>query len=326
MGLGPVRVRSVEFRLVANARVIPDALDPAETLATEQRWLPKWGLLAVLAGILPIVAYVLTTIASEGSPKDVETVRTVAQTLTAFGAGDTNVGVGGAQALGAAHYGENASTFGLAAVALGVSALAMGPVLLGLLQAAWRRRPSFPRWFLWLPIAGGLLYGIGTMVLMLYAGSKLSDFAALPPELQTNWAASEAFTAARDDLGWLSIATILGQMFLAVGVGAAALSAMNVGLLTRLMGFLGVMVAALMILPLDPQGFLRGFWFIALGVFLLGKWPGGRPAAWTTGTPQPWPSRAEVMEAAERAREAQRSELDEPAPKPKAGAGRKRRK
>lgn len=307
--------------------MIPDALDPAETVASEQRWLTKAGVLAIIAGLLPIVAFVLSTMASAGAPKDVETVRTVAQSLAALGAGDPNIGVGGAQALAAADYGENATLFGLSAIALGLSALCMGPVLLGLLRASWRRRPSFPRWFLWMPIVGALLYGVGTMVLMLYAGSKLSDFAALPPELQTNWAAADAFSAARENLGLLSIGTVLGQMFLAVGVGAAALSAMNVGLLTRLLGFLGVMVAALVILPLDPQGFLRGFWFVALGFLLLGKWSGGRPAAWETGTPQPWPTRAEMMEAAERAREAQQSELDEPAPKPKAGSGgRKRRK
>ena len=109
-------------------------------------------------------------------------------------------------------------------------------------------------------------------------------------------------------------------MLIAVGIGSAALSAMNVGLLTKVMGFLGVLLAVLVVVPIfDQQGFLRAFWFIAIGVTLLGKWPGGRPAAWETGLPQPWPTRAEMMEAAERAREAQRTELDEPAPKPKAG-------
>lgn len=328
MGVGPVRVRSVEFRPVANARVIPDALDPAETVAIEQRWLPKAGILAIIAGILPLIGIALQISTSRGIPNEVETVKTVAQSLTIYGAGEQGAGLSGAQAQIAAHYGDNAALIVLATALAGLSLICMGPVLYGLLRSAWRRRPSFPRWFFWAPVVGSVMFGVGTTVAMGYGAIKMSDFASLAPELQTNWAASDALNAARDDLGWLSIVSVIGQMLVAVGIGSASLSAMNVGLLTRLMGFLGVMLAVLVVVPLlDQQGMLRAFWFIALGVMLLGKLPGGRPAAWETGTPQPWPTRAEMMEAAERAREAQQSELADPAPKPKAGSGgRKRRK
>jgi hypothetical protein len=316
------------LRGVANARVIPDALDPEETLEIERRWLPKAGILAIVAGILPLIAIVLQISTSRGIPNEVEKVKTVAQSLTIYGAGEQGAGLAGAQAQIAEHYGNNALSIVLATLFAGLSLVCISPVLYGLLRSAWRRRPSFPRWFFWAPVVGSLLFAVGTTVAMAYGASKMSDFAALAPEMQTNWAASDALNAARDDLGALSILAVLGQMLVAVGIGSAALSAMNVGLLTRVMGFLGVMLAVLVVVPLlDQQGLLRAFWFIAIGVTLLGKWPSGRPAAWETGTPQPWPTRAEMMEAAERAREAQQSELDEPAPKPKAGSGgRKRRK
>lgn len=314
---------------MANARVIPDALDPAETLAIEQRWLPKAGIIAIIAGILPLIAFVVGTLAGRNAPDDITVVKTVAGALTTYAAGEPDVGLSGRQAQLAQFYGDNATLLTLSAVLGGVALIMMGLPLQMLLRSAWRRRPSFPRWFFWAPVGGGIVFGVATITMMGYRNLKLADFASLAPAQRTNWAATDAFNAVGDTFGWLGNVGVVGQMFLAVGVGAAALSAMNVGLVTRLMGYLGVMLAATVILPLDPSGVLRALWFVALGVTLLGKWPGGRPAAWETGTPQPWPTRAEMMEAAERAREAQRSELDAPAPKPKATAGsggRKRRK
>ena len=120
-------------------------------------------------------------------------------------------------------------------------------------------------------------------------------------------------------------------MFVAVGLGAAALSAMNTGLLTRAMGVIGVLLAILIVVPLIPrQEFLRAFWFLALGAVLLGRWPGGRPPAWQSGEAMPWPSRAQQLEEAERARGGARADAqadeDAPAPKPKAGGDRRRRR
>ncbi len=312
---------------MAQPRAIPDALDPTETLAIEQRWLPRAGILAIIAGILPLISIALQVITSRGIPNEVEKVKTVAESLTVFASGEQGAGLSGAQAQIAIHYGDNAPLIVAATALSGLSLICIGPVLFGLLRSAWRRRPSFPRWFFWAPIIGSLAFAIGTTVAMAYGGIKLADFAALEPALQTNAGAYDALNAARENLTGLSYVSVFGQMLVAVGIGSAALSAMNVGLVTKLMGFLGVLLAVLVVVPIfDQQGFLRAFWFIAIGVTLLGKWPGGRPAAWETGTPQPWPTRAEMMEAAERAREAQQSELDAPAPKPKAGSARKRRK
>lgn len=263
-----------------------------------------------------------------GIPNDVGQVKTVAQSLVTYAADQQGEGLHGAQAQIAVHYGENAILVTLATVLTGLSFIVAAPVLYGLLRSSWRRRPSFPRWFMWAPVVGGVAFGLGTSIAMAYGASKLSDFSSLAPQLQTNIAATDALNAARDDLGALSIVSVLGQMLVAVGIGAAALSAMNTGLLTRVMGVIGVLLALLVVVPVvDQQGFLRAFWLIALGVTLLGRWPGGLPPAWKTGLPQPWPSRAMQLEAAERAR-AQKAASDErPAPKPKANSGeRKRRK
>lgn len=312
---------------MASTRAIPDALDPEETLTIERGWLPKAGLVAIVAGILPLIALVLQTMATSGMSNDVGDVKSVAQSLTVYGAGEQGAGLAGRQVEIATHLGDNAALMIAVAVVSALSLVLIGPVLMGLLRSAWRRRPSFPRWFFWAPVVGGLAFGIGTTVAMAYGALELADFASLPAAERTNAAAIDALNARADDLGGVLIVTVIGQMLVAIGIGSAALSAMNVGLLTKLMGFLGVILAAITVLSfLDQQGLLRAFWFIALGVTLLGKWPSGRPAAWETGKAEPWPTRAQLMEAAERAREAQQSEADVPAPKPKAGSGRKRRK
>ena len=79
---------------------------------------------------------------------------------------------------------------------------------------------------------------------------------------------------------------------------SSALNAMRVGLLTRFMGVLGVIVgvAVALILPIDQQGIIRVFWLAALGVLFLGRWPTGMPKAWATGEAEPWPTQQQLRE------------------------------
>jgi hypothetical protein len=71
---------------------------------------------------------------------------------------------------------------------------------------------------------------------------------------------------------------------------------MRTGLLTRFFGVLGILSGLLLVLPIDQPGIIRSFFLIALGLMFLGKWIGGRPPAWSTGTAQPWPSQQEMRE------------------------------
>jgi hypothetical protein len=317
------------------ARTIPDAHDPAETVALERPWLPRAGILAILAGLLPVIGLILQNVATAGIDNDIAKIKSVAQSLTTFGDGSGTTGLQGGQAEIAAHYGDQWLLIALGGTLSGIGTMLMAPVLYFLLRAAWRRRPSFPRWFFWAPLIGGVAFGLGSIVAIVYQAIQFHDFAQLPVAEQTNGTANDALLAARNDLTGLSFVTVIGQLFVAVGLGAAALSAMNVGLLTRVIGSIGVLLAVLVILPLiQQQEFLRAFWLLALGFTLLGRWPGGRPQAWESGEPRPWPSRAQMLEAAERARAAKGEAArdadgggeDAPAPKPKAGGNSRRRR
>jgi hypothetical protein len=81
-----------------------------------------------------------------------------------------------------------------------------------------------------------------------------------------------------------------------------SLNAMKVGLLNRFFGILGIIAGVLLVLPVDQPGIVRSFFFIALGLMLLGRWMGGRPPAWQSGTAIPWPSQQEMRERRERIR------------------------
>jgi len=311
---------------------IPEAMDSASTVELERSWRPIAGVLAILAGVLPVIGLILQTIASRGIDDRVDRIVSVGQSLTSYGSGNAPDGIAGRQADIVAHYGDQWLLVSAAALCTGLGLLLAIPVLYGLIRAAWRRRPSFPKWFLWTPVIGGVLFGVATIVALIYQAVQYHDFTQLAAAAQNNGAANDALNAAQDDLAFLQFAGGIGSLFTAIGFGAAALSAMNVGLLTRVIGSIGVLLAFLVVVPLLGQqgSVLRGFWFIAVGLTLLGRWPGGRPPAWDSGEPMPWPSRAQQMEDAERARGggAVPSDSPAPAPTPKASSGgrRKRRK
>jgi hypothetical protein len=117
---------------------------------------------------------------------------------------------------------------------------------------------------------------------------------------KTNSAASDALSPPATLIGqviWQAAALALGFAFVLI-----ALNAMRVGLLTRFMGVLGIIVGVTFVLPLDQQGIIRVFWLGALGVLFLGRMPSGMPKAWTTGQAEPWPSQQQLREQREAAR------------------------
>ena len=80
----------------------------------------------------------------------------------------------------------------------------------------------------------------------------------------------------------------LGFAFIMLG-----LNAMRVGLLTRFMGILAIIVGVLFIQPLlGSQGVaLQSFWLAVIGFVFILRWPGNRiPPAWISGKAEPWPS------------------------------------
>ena len=101
-----------------------------------------------------------------------------------------------------------------------------------------------------------------------------------------------------------------------------SLNAMRAGLLTRMLGYLGIAAGALMVIISGGMPIVQIFWLAALGFILLGRWPGGAPPAWRTGQAEPWPRPRRA--SAPRSRAAEGPSLQKASPP--AGARRKRKK
>ena len=87
----------------------------------------------------------------------------------------------------------------------------------------------------------------------------------------------------------LRFPAILG---LVIGMIYIPLWAMRVGLLTRFMASFGMALGvSLIILPFAQLAVV--FWFGVLGLVMLGRWIGGRPAAWDEGRAIPWQPRGQ---------------------------------
>ncbi len=93
-----------------------------------------------------------------------------------------------------------------------------------------------------------------------------------------------------------TVATTYMDVFVAIafgiGVGVVAVNAMRVGLMPKLLGYVGVAAAFLYVLPL-PLQLLTALWLVGVGFLTLGRWPGGDPPAWESGEARPWPTAAE---------------------------------
>lgn len=94
----------------------------------------------------------------------------------------------------------------------------------------------------------------------------------------------------------LQLAGLLGALLVAMSLALISLQAMRVGLLTRFMGYLGIIAGALVIFQITPVPVVEAYWFFALAVLFAGRWPTGEPLAWRTGRAERWPSAQEVRE------------------------------
>jgi len=169
-----------------------------------------------------------------------------------------------------------------------------------LFRATRARKPEMPQLALIMAAIGAVAYGVGRAVTEVARDIGASGFVDAIDK--SNSAAREALTPSSALVG--QVVWELGSLSLAVGFILIALNAMRVGLLTRFMGVLGIIVGVAItpILPLDQQGIIRIFWLGALGALILGRMPSGVPKAWVTGQAEPWPSQQQQREQREAAR------------------------
>jgi MFS family permease len=277
-------------------------MTPEEILASEAQGRLRAGYSALAAASLTIIGVALTTVGQPGASEFDDKIVTVVDAMSRTAAGEP-IPPGRISAF-AVDVGQHPTVPIVGAVLYGLGSLAIFFAMAYLFRATRARRPGTPQVALVMAAIGAVGFGVGRAVAEVarYLGAR--DFVHAADK--TNSAATDALSPT---------ATLVGQLIwetsaLALGFAIAiiSLNAMRVGLLSRFMGVLGVIVgvAVAPILPIDQQGIIRVFWLAALGMLILGRWPSGTPKAWVTGEAEPWPTQQQLREQ----REAARAERD----------------
>ena len=267
-------------------------MTPEEILAEEAAGRQRAGFAALAASVLTILGVVLTTLGQPSTSKFDDKIVTVVDAMGRTANGQP-VPPGRISAF-AVEVGQHPTVPILGAIVYGFGSLAIFFAMAYLFRATRARRPGMPQIALILTAVGAVGFGVGRAVSEV--ARYLGAHSFVDAVDKTNSAASDALSPT---------ATLVGQLIwetsaLALGFGIAiiSLNAMRVGLLTRFMGVLGVIVgvAVAPILPIDQQGIIRVFWLAALGMLILGRLPSGTPKAWVTGEPEPWPTQQQLRE------------------------------
>ncbi len=227
------------------------------------------------------------------------------QTTLAAAAGILLI-LGVAIQLGGAHVNVDEKTLGLitehkrftrdliGSIATGLSVIAVGATLQYLWGAARAREPNLrPPFMGWIALGGGLVEGVSVVAYVIGFGSAANDFIGQ---------GSQTYPQAQALLGRASmtvpqIGNYLGLFIVAVALVLVSLGAMRVGLLTRFLGYLGIIAGVLTIIPLVPIPIVEAYWLLAVAYLMSGRWPSGLPPAWTSGRAEPWPSSQQLRAA-----------------------------
>jgi hypothetical protein len=254
------------------------AVDTETQLAWEKRHRPRAGIAALISTIGLIVYYIgdqllrqdvptasglesLVRAAQPGAVGELPSLRTeYFEFLDSKTSLLTMIGIGGV---------------------LGFVGMAWAVGFLGVVARG--REAPMRKVILYVPIVGGVVVGISVLMAQIGTLTLTDDFLAGPRTV------AAAVSAENDFLLWSTALFQLGSLTLAVGLVLISLNAMRVGILTRLMGYVGIVAGAMLVL--FPLPVVQIFWMGALAALFFGRWPGGDPPAWRTGKAEPWAPR-----------------------------------
>jgi hypothetical protein len=189
---------------------------------------------------------------------------------------------------------DSAGGYVVAGVLLLLGYALLSVVLWYLLRVTRYRQPALQPWLAPLVWLGPALFAVALATGTADQLSAASDYVKGPltehhADVLTN--------------GLSTLPRILGQagaFAIAVSLVMVSLNAMRVGLVTRFLGIIGMVIAALMVAPILPGQVFQIFWLGAIAAVVINRYPGGRGRSWETGEPDVWPSAAELRRAAAR--------------------------
>lgn len=173
----------------------------------------------------------------------------------------------------------------VAAVLQGLGYVALGFTLVWMYRISHARNPGMKPVVRYLAIAGIALSSIMAVVYTVIIAIKAHQFVTTGNQ---SYPEAHALTSGAG-IAILPLLAELGALLLAVGFVLTALNTMRVGLITRWLGYTGVIAGALIIFPIGGVvPVIQGLWLAAIAVLMYGRWPNGDPPAWASGVSVPW--------------------------------------
>ena len=290
--------------------------DPEQQLAWEARQRPRAGIAAIVGAVLTLAGFIWSAAAFKDLPRS--------YFLNSLGQALQPGPIGRLPSLRTAEfqfYDSHAFTFIGSSVVRGIAYIGFAWAVTFLGQATRARRPELPRLIVYVPLFGALLSAVGSVLGGIGTVVAVSHFLDGP---RTVDAAADVATDSL--LLTANLISTLAPLAIAAGLLLVSLNAMRVGLLTRFLGILGMIVAALAVILQFVFAFALTFWLLSLGLLFLNTVPGGAPPAWRTGKAEPWPSQRELAEARRAAAAEGQAPEEEPAARAHPSSKKRKRK
>jgi hypothetical protein len=176
------------------------------------------------------------------------------------------------------------------AVLQGAGWLAVAATLVFLSGATRARDENAPPYIRYIVLVGAPVTAIGIIGYIAAYGVQANHFTGAQTYPQAKHLLSSPLLAA------FQVMDYAGELALAISFVLVSLQAMRVGLLTRFMGYLGIIAGILVLFVITPVPIVQAYWLVGLGVLLAGRWPSGMPPSWQTGRVERWPSSQELRE------------------------------
>jgi F0F1-type ATP synthase membrane subunit c/vacuolar-type H+-ATPase subunit K len=183
----------------------------------------------------------------------------------------------------AANANATKDTIGAVIYLLGLGAVAV--TLSWLHQATQARKPDARSIIRYLAIGGAVLAALAGLTSTIMVSIKAHQFVTTGAQTYP-----EADALTRTTVLILTqLLEELGLFVLTIGCIWVSLNAMRVGLITRLIGYVGVLAGALFLFPLGGLvPVVQGYWLVAFAGTFAARWPSGDPPAWRSGEAVAW--------------------------------------